>query len=61
MLLNKLKKDTVVWGKRVHDYHENSDSVTIQFVDGEVISSDLLIGTDGKFSIQVQVKYTSLK
>jgi 2-polyprenyl-6-methoxyphenol hydroxylase-like FAD-dependent oxidoreductase len=49
MLLEKLKPNTLVWGKRLRDYIENQDGVKLLWEDGTFEDElfDIVVGADG--------------
>ena len=46
-LFSHLQPDTVEFGKKVVDYEQNEDKVTVFLEDGEVIRGNALIAADG--------------
>jgi 2-polyprenyl-6-methoxyphenol hydroxylase-like FAD-dependent oxidoreductase len=55
MLLNKLPKDTVIWGKKLIDYSEYNNNIEMIIEDNnlnkEIINTNILIGADGIRSV----------
>ena len=47
ILFSKLQPDTVEFGKRVVDYEQHENKVTVYLDDGNVITGDALIAADG--------------
>ena len=49
MLLEKIKPNTLVWGKRLKDYHESKGGVKLLWEDGTYEDElfDVVVGADG--------------
>ena len=49
MLLEKIKPNTLVWGKRLKDYHESKEGVKLLWEDGTYEDElfDVVVGADG--------------
>jgi 2-polyprenyl-6-methoxyphenol hydroxylase-like FAD-dependent oxidoreductase len=51
ILLSKVKKESIVLGKRLKTYTQNKDGVTVEFEEGAKATADFLIVADGINSI----------
>jgi len=50
LLLDRLKPDTIVWGKKFKSFENEDESIMVHFESGESIQAELLIGADGIYS-----------